>query len=466
VRPVLLEATALAGLLAIAAWIFVLPLHAATNYDEGNYLAALTDLRHGFTLGKNVYADQPPGWYALLQLLAWIFGNSVTAIRSGLILIALVGVVAAWACARRIGPWPAFFAAAVLVVAPPYPGQAAQIEADTPAAVLALAALACAVWADRGRGSHALAVLAGALIACAISVKLSALTAALPLAAIALWGRRLIGWWLLGLFSILAVEAFSYRHELGPIAHGAIGYHVTALGNGHWSTSRNVHELLHYLDWHTPFAWLFASAVVASIWLVLNRAREMRVLGAFWLFVPAGAAFVLVLKPLFPHHFATLAVAFTLPAGAALGLTVARTSRLAARGVALLAIVSVAAGAYQQHRWLVRLPAEPAWIFKPANWLRAETRPNEVVVTDIPIIAYYAHRRLVPDLVDSTFTRLDIGELTAAKVFAGVDRYHVRAAAIGRVFWADPQIRAAFNARFRHRSYGLNIVEYLGPRNR
>ena len=60
-RPLLLEAAALAVLLAAAAWIFAIPLHDATNYDEGNYLAALTDLRHGFVLGKDVYADQPPG---------------------------------------------------------------------------------------------------------------------------------------------------------------------------------------------------------------------------------------------------------------------------------------------------------------------------------------------------------------------------------------------------------------------
>ena len=69
-RPLLLEAAALAVLLAAAGWIFAIPLHDATNYDEGNYLAALTDLRHGFALGKDVYADQPPGWYLLLQLLA------------------------------------------------------------------------------------------------------------------------------------------------------------------------------------------------------------------------------------------------------------------------------------------------------------------------------------------------------------------------------------------------------------
>ena len=81
-RRILLEAVSLLCLLVAAGWIFSIPLHAATNYDEGNYLAALTDLRHGFVLGKDVYADQPPGWYGLLQVLAWIFGNSQTGIAS------------------------------------------------------------------------------------------------------------------------------------------------------------------------------------------------------------------------------------------------------------------------------------------------------------------------------------------------------------------------------------------------
>jgi 4-amino-4-deoxy-L-arabinose transferase-like glycosyltransferase len=462
-RPAALEATALAALLAVAAWIFTIPLHAATNYDEGNYLAALTDLRHGFALGKDVYADQPPGWYSLLRLFGAVFGNSVTGIRTGMLVVALLGVVAAWACARRLGPLPAFGAAALLLVAPPYPMQATQIEADTPAAVFALVALAAAIWAFRERGSRTLAAAAGALLVCAVSIKLSAATVLLPFAAIALMRRRLIVWSLLGAGAAGILEAIAFRHDLSEITRGVISQHTSALGSSHWNRRVNVQRLEHFLNWHTPFAWLVAAAVLGSLWLVVTRAADRRSIGALWLFVPAAAAFILAMKPLLDHHLVILAVAVALPAGAALGLSAARLRREVAVPLLLFVAVFGAAGVYQQHRQLVRnSKPEPAWVHVAASWLRNETKPNEVVATDIPILAYYAHRRLVPDFVDTSFTRLEVGDLTSAEVFRELDRYHVRIAAIGRAFWVDPPIQKGFNARFSHRKWHPNIVYYFG----
>jgi len=459
-----LDATALVALLAVAAWIFTIPLHAATNYDEGNYLAALTDLRHGYGLGKDVYADQPPGWYSLLRLFAWVFGNSVSGVRVGMLVVSLVGVTAAWACGRRFGRLPAFGAAAFLMVAPPYPLQATQIEADTPAAVFALVALALALWAFHERGSRALAALAGVVLVCALSVKLSAATVVIPFAAIALMRRRLIVWSLLGATAAAGIEALAFRHQLGAITRGVISQHTSALGSSHWSRSTNVHRLWHFLNWQTPFAWLVLAAVLASLWLALDRGVNRRLLAPLWLFVPTAAAFILAMKPLIDHHLVILAVAVAPAAGASLGLAASRMRREAALPLLLFAAVFAVVGTYQQHRQLVRLKPEPAWVHVAANWLRTEARPEEVVATDIPILAYYAHRRLVPNFVDTSFTRLGVGDLTPAEVFAELDRYHVRVAAIGRAFWVDPPIQKGFNARFRYRKWHPNIVYYLGLR--
>lgn len=462
-RSAALEAAGLAVVLGVAAWIFAIPLHSGTNYDEGNYLAALTDLRHGFVLGKDVYADQPPGWYLLLRLLAWLFGNSLTGVRTGLLVLALGGVAAAWACARRLGPLPALGAAAVLVVAAPYPAQATQIEADTPAAVLALAALALAIWAGRRkRTSIPLATLAGAVLACAVSVKLSALTVLFPLAVIALpWRRRLV-WPLLGAGAVFGAEVLAFRNELGPIARGAIGQHTSALGSSQYARSANVNRLVNFLNSHTPLTWLLIGAVLVSLLLAIKRDPERRLLGALWLFVPAAVLFILALKPLLDHHLVILAVALALPTGAALGLAATRLRREAAAVVVVAVAVLIPAGVFQQHRQLVRnKQPEPGWLVRAAQWMRAETAPNEVVATDIPIIAYYAHRELVPDFVDTSFTRLDVNDLTPAEVFADLDRYHVRIAAIGRAFYADPKIQAGFNARAQRRIVHLDIVYYV-----
>jgi 4-amino-4-deoxy-L-arabinose transferase-like glycosyltransferase len=463
-RPAALEATALAALLAVAGWIFAIPLHAATNYDEGNYLAALTDLRHGFVLGKDVYADQPPGWYGLLRLFASVFGNSVTGVRTGMLIVALVGVLAAWACARPLGALPAFGAAAFLTIAPPYPAQATQIEADTPAAVFALVALAVGIWAFRRPGSRALAVIAGVLIVCAVSIKLSALTILLPFAAIAVMRARLIVWALLGAIVTAGAEALLFRNQLHDITRGVIGQHTSALGNSHWNRRVNVQHLLHFLNWHTPFSWLVLAAVLASLWLAITR-RASSLLAALWLFVPAAAAFILAMKPLLDHHLVILALAVAVPAGAALGLGASRLRREAAVPLLLFAALFAVAGTYQQHRQLVRnSKPEPAWVHVAAAWLRAETRPDDVVATDIPVLAYYAHRRLVPDFVDTSFTRLNVGDLKPAEVFAELNRYHVRVAAIGRALWVDPAVRRGFNARFDHRKWHPNIVYYFDTR--
>jgi hypothetical protein len=226
----------------------------------------------------------------------------------------------------------------------------------------------------------------------------------------------------------------------------------------------NVHRLLHFLNWHTPFAWLVLAAVLGALWLAFDRSANRRLLGALWLFVPAAAAFILAMKPLLDHHFVILAVAVAPAAGASLGLAASRLRREAAVPLLLFAAVLGAAGTVQQHRQLGRLQAEPAWVHVAANWLRTNTKPDEVVATDIPILAYYAHRRLVPDFVDTSFTRLGVGDLTPAEVFRELDRYHVRVAAIGRAFWVDPPIQKGFNARFSYRKWHPNIVYYLGLR--
>jgi hypothetical protein len=170
------------------------------------------------------------------------------------------------------------------------------------------------------------------------------------------------------------------------------------------------------------------------------------------------------MKPLIDHHLVILAVAVAPAAGASLGLATSRLRREAAVPLLLVAALFAAVGTYQQHRQLGRLQAEPAWIHVAANWLRTEARPDEVVATDIPILAYYAHRRLVPNFVDTSFTRLGVGDLSPAEVFRELDRYHVRVAAIGRAFWVDPPIQKGFNARFNYRKWHASIVYYLGRR--
>ena len=70
------ELGALALVVAVAAYVYSRDLHTYPNFDEGNYLGSLDALRHGQPLGRDVFLDQPPGWYLLLVAISYPFGNS------------------------------------------------------------------------------------------------------------------------------------------------------------------------------------------------------------------------------------------------------------------------------------------------------------------------------------------------------------------------------------------------------
>ena len=179
-------------------------MEAAANYDEGVYLASLDALRHGQELGTDVYASQPPGFYVLLQGLSFLPGDGVIGIRVAFVLVALLGLIAAYAIGRKLaGVWGAFGAAALLAVTAPWPVQAPRVQADTASIALALCAVAVAFYAGRCSWRWA---ATGALAGAAISVKLLALPVVAPLAVLLIarrslraaargggWSRRRVG---------------------------------------------------------------------------------------------------------------------------------------------------------------------------------------------------------------------------------------------------------------------------------
>src|SRR6266545_7277246 len=95
------DVLAVGALLVAGAGLFSHGLHTRTNYDEGVYLASLDALRHGQELGSDVFASQPPGFYLLLRAIGLFAGRSVEGLRIGMVVVALVGVAAAFLIGRR-----------------------------------------------------------------------------------------------------------------------------------------------------------------------------------------------------------------------------------------------------------------------------------------------------------------------------------------------------------------------------
>jgi hypothetical protein len=385
------------------------------------YLASVDALRHGQQLGSEVFASQPPGFYLLLEAEAAPAGRSVTGRRAGMLVLALGGVLAAYALGRALaGAGGGVAAAGVLATAPAYATESIRVAADTPSVALAVAALALAAWARRR--SVALAALAGAVFAAALSVKLLVLPAVVPLALI-LRRPRPLGAAALGALVVAGGLALAFATSLGAIWHDAVSFHRSArsLGGG------NAQHMIDFFGLKTPFTWIVAAGAVAA------GMRRRRI--ALWLFVAAVIAFLLIQRPLLDHHFVLLAAAGGIAAAAS--LPVGRPI------VATALALAVAAGWVQQWRQIGRNDApEPAAVLAAARTLRAQTVPAELVGADLPIVAFRADRRLPGELVDTSAVRFASGSLTDAKVLATLEHARVRTVVVGREFRARPRLLA------------------------
>lgn len=448
--------------MAAAAGVFAIGLGRAANYDEGVYVASLRALQGGDHLGDEVFASQPPGFYLLLELIGLGAGSSIDAIRAGLLIVALAGVAAAYGLGRAFaGRAAGLGAAAVLAVSSPYPSQAAQVEAETGAVVLAIAGLAAAAAARRRSGPW-LPLAAGAGFAAAVSVKLLAVTALVPLAALAprLGGRR-VALVAAGAAVVTAALVAGYWSVLGELWESVVGFHADARGGP--GLGENADRILHFLDLRTPFGWLVPAGAAATVVAWVRR----RPLGTspLWLWAVASALFLVGQRPLLDHHTVLLAAALAVAAGASLGAAAARLDGRTALAAASVLALLVAAGFYQEARRLQRNDVpEPPGVRRAVSLLRAETPPDALVVTDLPVVAVRAGRRVPGRLVDTSSVRFESGSLTRADVLGAVDLLHPSAAVAGREFRNDAALLAGLRSRFgQRRDYG-GVTVYLRPR--
>jgi hypothetical protein len=466
-RALALELGILSVALALQGVLFARGLATPADYDEGVYLAAVDALRHGQELGSDIFTAQPPGFYALLTAGDALLGSSVDGVRAWILVLALGGCLAAFLLGRSIGgPVAGLGAALLLGTAPPYPTFSSRISADLPAYVLALFALVCVVYAGDRRRALLLVFLAGALAAAAVSVKLSAVTVLAPLAGVAfvrrLRARELV---VAGLGAGLVALAFAAVHwgSLRDLWFGAVTYHTRARDVPGPGVGANAERVLDFLDPRTPFGWLvpLALLVLLSPWRPQLRAP----LWPLWLW---GAAAVLLLvwhRPLHDNHLVLLAVALAIPAGSVLGATVSQLPprRAAAAGTALA--LAIAAAFVQESRRLDRNAApEPPDVAWAARELEARTHPDELVITDRPIVAFLADRRVPGEVLDSAALAFDAGVITASDVLAAADRHGVRAVVALREFRNQPQVLAGLRDRFPTRvDHGEATLYVRGP---
>jgi 4-amino-4-deoxy-L-arabinose transferase-like glycosyltransferase len=448
------ELGALAIVIAAAAYVYSRDLHTYPNFDEGNYLGSLDALRHGQPLGQVVFLDQPPGWYLLLVAISYPFGNSVSGVRVGLMVVSLIAVLAAYACGRLVGgPLVGVCAGAVMAVARPLPGIAGLVESEPASAALAVAAVALGVYAYHRRFRPWAAFSAGAMLAVSTSVKLPGATAALPIAALAFaCGSGTLARRLLlpaaGFAAVVAAIVIGYHNALPQIWHGVFTAHTRILGST--TATSNLHRAATFVDPRTPFGCLVIFGALASL-ILAWRGVERRLLAALWLWAVAGYGFILAMHPLSDHHLVFLAVTLALPAGVGLGLLAARVAMPRPALAALVVIVAAfyAVGIVKERNEIIGanapMPPEIRWAI---SQIRTRTPPGQLVVSDLPIVPYLAHRQMPGQLIDTSIGRIALEDLRPRQVLALIDKTHPYAAIIGRMFQTKPVIVVGIGRRY------------------
>ena len=429
----------LALLVAAQALLFGRLVGTDTDYDEGVYLSSVRALEHGQALGEDVFAPQPPVFYLLLRLISLAGADTVRGFHVGMVVVAVATCFFAYLLGRALaGPLAGLTASALLTIAPPFPLFAHRVLADIPPLALSLASFWLATEA-RARRSYALAAGAGAALALAVATKPNAVLALPPFLVLLLWDRsrwpRTLGAAVAGAAVVSGALLLAYADVLDELWRSVVDYHRDARDTP--DVIDKTHELVTFLNWRTPFAWLVVAGLAAS--LLLLRRRGLEPVWALWLGAAISIAFLVYHHPLHYNHLLVLPVVLAVPAGVALGTFLQRGPHREL-AVAALALVLAAGYVQQQRRATLDDVPEQEELVRAAELLRQETSPDDLVVSDQPIVPFLAGRTVAGPLVDLAFLRFQTGSLTDEDVLRELEERDVQAVVVGRALAQRPAL--------------------------
>jgi hypothetical protein len=479
-QTILWEVALVGGVLLLALLLRLWHLSALTdNYDEGVYWASLRSLYNGDGLFSSVFSSQPPFFLLSLYPLVALLGPTQVAARLGVVCFSLLGVLAIYFLARRLGGRLAGFAAALLLACDYlYLLQSQTIDAEAPSVALIIVAMAAASYADDYPWQAAFisgvatslanleklfAVAAIPPILCLFLGQLIAFERAQPVppqqAALAssrfscrrLPHRQTIkragllgGAYLLGLSLATLAVFLPYLGQLSAVYQQAIAFHLAASRSFPSTLSQNLSILLGTHPVY-PLALVgllgFITGLIRRRWQVLTAA----------ILVLAALVILLRQAPLFPHHLVLLIPGLVL--AAAIGLAPmpgtlkeggiasykylpgilpgwdAWGSKALLAGVPVLLLLGVV---LLNLRYATDYPlgmpaADEARLLQVASDVQRLTTPQQQVITDDQYVAMLANRSVPPALVDTSAVRIATGYLTTAQMIAIAEQPQVSA---------------------------------------
>ena len=462
----------LCGILALALALRLWHLSALTdNYDEGVYLASLRAMRSGNALFTQVFSSQPPLFLLSIYPFVWLFGPTMLAARSGVVVFSLIGILAMYLLARQLGgTWAGVAATLLLACDHLFLIQSQSLEAEAPSIALMIAAVAAATYVDRYPWQAS--ALSGVFTTLAMLQKLLFPVAASAAIALLFLGQLIIfergqraqtlsglagssriarylpcrqtiahaavlgGIYLLSLLLAVALVFLPYLGHLSAVYQQVVSFHLAAEQSFPSTLSQNWQIIWHNFAADIPLVVLTLLGVIVG----LLRRRWYVLIGGAWTL----AALVILLRqaPLFPHHLVLLIPGLALTA--AIGLmpapatftaeltalhrrlcrllpSLSRHSTRLTLGVlpVMLVVGILALNLYTNLDQPLGMPAgDAARLSQVADDLRLLTTPQQSVITDDQYIATLAGRDVPPELVDTSTVRITTGYLTSDQVIA------------------------------------------------
>ena len=416
------------GLVIIAAFLILelFSIHAGfRDYDEGVYWLTLRALARGDPLYRTIFASEPPVFfYTLLPFSA--LGHSIAAIRFGVVIFGLVGLVAAYAAGHSLRGRVAGWTAVVLAATSPfYFDQSAILQSDLPSVALALLAMALALMGAARRGSIRLALAAGSgfVLALAVGTKLSAALVAVPLLLVLAGARPQP---LSSIGSALTGGIAGSVIVLLPIA-GAWQAAYQQMIVSHTGAARvlqlplGANLPLLFLHRGLPLEALAGLGIAIALWR-----RDWRiVVPAAWAILTAGA--ILLYQPLFMHHLVQLVPPLALTAAVGFANLNEPGRRFEIKQLAGLGLLLLVAGyglgvAFRHTEAELRSGTTEALL---ARALEQATRRGDFVISDNQYVVALANRDIPPEVLDTSRQVIASDLLTLPQLEAAAHRYHV-----------------------------------------
>ncbi|HLW60076.1 MAG TPA: glycosyltransferase family 39 protein [bacterium] len=406
------------------------PIPARYDYDEGVYAATADAVAGGDRLYRDVFLSQPPVLIVAMRGMFRLLGPSLVAARGTVVLSSAVYLLAILTLlSTRGSPGGGVLAVCLLLGRPTFLTMSHTVEMELPGEALACTALALAVMGRRrGWGWWA---AAGGAATLASMTKLTAVTCLIPLAgAVALERRE----GLPGRCAAVGVGILAAAFMLIPVValpgfrDQVFGFHLLLAHALHQTASAHAAVLGRFL----LAEWPLSGLGLLGTWWAVREGRWLERALVVWLAADCGG--LIVLTPLWDHHLPILFSPLALLAGLVLGRVAAwataggpawRPARYAAVAVGGIGFLAVA---------LAAMPPMHA----SAELGRAVTRlagalpTNGKVLSDDPMVAFLAHRALAARLIDTSLTRIWVGQISEGQLAAALREERTAAVVLWR----------------------------------